>query len=62
MTDKKENIKPDVPNGGKMKYTLDVDRIINEGMAGGTVKVRGNRTNIEEARELPIEEPPHYVD
>ncbi|MCD5324942.1 MULTISPECIES: hypothetical protein [Pontibacillus] len=34
-------------------YEVDVDRMINEGMAGGTVNSRYNRAQIEEARELP---------
>ncbi|QST00700.1 hypothetical protein IMZ31_03760 [Pontibacillus sp. ALD_SL1] len=34
-------------------YEVDVDRMINEGMAGGTVNSRYNHAQIEEARELP---------
>ncbi|AJD90642.1 hypothetical protein JMA_13250 [Jeotgalibacillus malaysiensis] len=37
---------------------MDVDRFINEGMAGGSVFRYGQRTNIEEARDLESEAPP----
>ncbi|MFB5282695.1 hypothetical protein [Peribacillus sp. Hz7] len=38
---------------------LDVDRIINEGMAGGNVYTSGNNQNIEEAHEFYDEAPPN---
>ncbi|WP_400246313.1 hypothetical protein AB3U99_05995 [Niallia sp. JL1B1071] len=44
---------------GKDEVYLDIDRMINEGLAGGTVINRKDNTNIEETRELPEEEPPH---
>lgn len=40
------------------QYEVDVDRMINEGMAGGTVRSTYNRAQIEEARELPMENEP----
>ncbi|MBM7571437.1 hypothetical protein [Aquibacillus albus] len=40
---------------GREKYELDVDRYINEGLAGGTVASMDDRTQIEEARDLPKE-------
>ncbi|WP_339149503.1 MULTISPECIES: hypothetical protein [unclassified Sutcliffiella] len=43
---------------GRDEYFIDVDRYINEGMAGGTVFERDRYTNIEEARDLKKEEPP----
>jgi hypothetical protein len=43
---------------GRDKAFMDVDRMINEGMGGGTVHMRQNYTNIEEARDLEVEEPP----
>ncbi|MCR8849582.1 hypothetical protein NQ095_14280 [Rossellomorea sp. SC111] len=44
---------------GKEKAFLDVDRFINEGMSGGSVHMRENTTNIEEAIEITdYEEPP----
>jgi hypothetical protein len=33
--------------------------MINEGMSGGSVHMREDTTNIEEARDLVEEEPPH---
>lgn len=43
---------------GKDKVFLDVDRMINEGMSGGSVHMRAESTNIEEARDLYEEDPP----
>lgn len=46
---------------GRDKAYVDIDRMINEGMSGGSVYARHDTTNIEEARELPEEEPPHQT-
>lgn len=62
MTDNHKQVKKDVPNGGKDQLYLDVDRMINEGMAGGTVRFHGDYTNIEESRDLHPEEPPHIIE
>jgi len=44
---------------GKDSVYLDVDRIINEGLAGGNVYQAGNgRQNIEEAHKFTDEAPP----
>ena len=43
----------------KTKNYLDIDRMINEGMSGGSVHSRHDTTNIEEAREFIEEEPPY---
>lgn len=40
-------------------YAMDVDRMINEGMAGGMVHVKYGREQIEAARELDEEKPPN---
>ncbi|QFT88237.1 hypothetical protein FIU87_06255 [Bacillus sp. THAF10] len=59
MSDKKQKQeRKDKNNEGRDEYFMDVDRYINEGMAGGTVFERDHYTNIEEARDLEIEEPP----
>ncbi|WEG12057.1 hypothetical protein PU629_18325 [Pullulanibacillus sp. KACC 23026] len=34
---KKPLVKPDIEHEGRAEYYLDVDRMMNEGMAGGTV-------------------------
>jgi hypothetical protein len=47
---------------GRDKAYMDIDRIINEGMAGGNVHARHETTNIEEARELVEEQPPYECD
>jgi hypothetical protein len=47
----------DLQHEGKDKVFLDTDRIINEGLSGGTVHARENTTNIEEARDLDQESP-----
>lgn len=52
----------DLQNEGKDQVFMDVDRMINEGMAGGTVRVHGDHlTNIEEARDFFAEDPPHEI-
>ncbi|QGH35735.1 hypothetical protein GI584_17510 [Gracilibacillus salitolerans] len=40
------------------KYEVDVDRMINEGMAGGTTYSIHGRMQIEQARKLPKEKQP----
>ncbi|SES98268.1 hypothetical protein SAMN05421676_102268 [Salinibacillus kushneri] len=37
----------------RAKYDVDVNRMINEGMAGGDVNQTQNRIQIEQARKLP---------
>jgi hypothetical protein len=44
--------------GRDMAY-MDIDRMINEGMSGGSVHARYDSTNIEEARDLIEESPPN---
>lgn len=61
MSKKNKNIKEDLQYEGKDVAYLDVDRMINEGMSGGSVHMREDTTNIEEARDLGQEEPPHNV-
>ena len=46
---------------GRDELYLDIDRMINEGMSGGSVHYRENATNIEEARDLEAEVPPHEI-
>jgi hypothetical protein len=59
MNDKEtKGFKEDTMYEGKDKVFLDVDRIINEGMSGGSVHRREETTNIEEARDLEEEDPP----
>ncbi|WP_428909401.1 hypothetical protein [Niallia sp. Krafla_26] len=49
----------DLQYEGKDEVYLDIDRIINEGLSGGSVHSRGEQTNIEEARDLEQETPPN---
>jgi hypothetical protein len=51
--------KEDLNYEGKDKVYLDEDRIINEGLSGGSVHMREESTNIEESRDLEKEEPPN---
>ncbi|MBY0144897.1 hypothetical protein [Neobacillus niacini] len=53
--------KKDLQYEGKDKVFLDIDRIINEGLSGGSVHSRHDTTNIEEARDLSEEEPPTQI-
>lgn len=57
MSDKKKTDKGPQYEG-RDEYFMDVDRYINEGLAGGSVFERDHYTNIEEARDLEKEEPP----
>lgn len=52
-------VKEDLFYEGKDKVYLDIDRMINEGMSGGSVHARNDTTNIEQARDLIEEEPPY---
>lgn len=49
--------KADLQNEGREEAFVDIDRMINEGMAGGTVSSEGN-AQIGHTIELPKEEPP----
>ncbi|PMC40272.1 hypothetical protein CJ195_00745 [Bacillus sp. UMB0899] len=62
MADKELGVKQDLNYEGKDKAYLDIDRIINEGLSGGSVHMREEYTNIEEARDLIEEEPPYSAD
>ncbi|WP_138419795.1 hypothetical protein [Aquibacillus sediminis] len=55
--EKKNRIKND-PYEARKQYELDVDRMINEGMAGGTAYSVHDRMQIEQARDLPEENEP----
>ncbi len=59
MNSEDKNVRKDLEYEGKDEAFLDVDRFINEGMAGGTVHRFHNSTNIEEARDLVQEDPPN---
>jgi hypothetical protein len=61
MMERNERTRQDAQNEGRDEYYLDIDRMINEGMAGGYVHGRGDDVNIEEARDLVKEEPPHEM-
>lgn len=51
--------KKDIEYEGRDKVYLDEDRIINEGLSGGSVHKRENSINIEEARDIDEEIPPY---
>jgi hypothetical protein len=50
--------KEDLNYEGKDKVYLDEDRMINEGLSGGSVHRLDDHPNIEEARDLVEEDPP----
>lgn len=56
---KKEHTREEPSYEGRDEYFMDVDRFINEGMAGGNDFTRDKYTNIEEARDLEKETPPN---
>lgn len=47
---------------GRDKAFMDIDRMINEGLSGGSVHSREDSTNIEEAHKFPKESPPNKLD
>jgi hypothetical protein len=62
MDKEKFNKNSDSLYEGRDKAYMDIDRMINEGMAGGNVHARPDSTNIEEARDLVEEQPPYECD
>ncbi|SDH55379.1 hypothetical protein SAMN05192534_10742 [Alteribacillus persepolensis] len=45
----------------KENYSMDVDRMINEGLAGGTIHSKYSKHNqLDQARDLDKEEPPSH--
>ncbi|MGM7719279.1 hypothetical protein [uncultured Metabacillus sp.] len=59
MRKKVEGVKQDLNYEGKDEVYLDIDRMINEGLSGGSVHRKDDGANIEEARDLVKEEPPY---
>lgn len=62
MKDKRDHDKQfaeDLQNEGRDKAYVDVDRMINEGMAGGHVFRLDSTPNIEESRDLYPEDRPN---
>lgn len=55
--EKKE--RDDLQHEGRDQAFMDVDRMINEGLSGGSVHYRYEMANIEESRDLVQEEPPY---
>ncbi|MEK4030964.1 hypothetical protein MKZ02_20805 [Pseudobacillus sp. FSL P4-0506] len=51
---------PDMQPEGKDQTDVDIDRMINEGLSGGSVHMRDDAitANIEEAAPFPEETPP----
>ncbi|USK34625.1 hypothetical protein LIT25_04485 [Bacillus sp. F19] len=58
MKNKETYEQKDMEYEGRDQAYLDIDRMINEGLSGGSVHMRDKYTNIEEARDLEQEEPP----
>ncbi len=59
MTERNKRNYQDSQYEGRDEHYMDIDRMINEGLAGGYVHGHGDAVNIEEARNLAKEEPPH---
>lgn len=60
MKEETKNIKQDLKYEGKKEAYVDVDRMTNEGLSGGSVHMREDSANIEETIDLPEEEPPNH--
>lgn len=61
VMDKDKEVKDSLYEGRDQSF-MDIDRMINEGLSGGSVHYRYNATNIEEARDLEEEEPPFDIE
>jgi Fe-S cluster assembly ATPase SufC len=59
MKENNATFRKDLQNEGKEIAYLDVDRIVNEGLSGGSVHKRGDMANIEQTIHLPEEAPPN---
>lgn len=57
----KNQERPDLQHEGREKASVDIDRMINEGLSGGSVHMREGSTNIEEAHDFPKEEKPSLI-
>lgn len=57
--EKKKNETKDSLYEGRDQAYMDIDRMINEGLSGGSVHYRYEMTNIEEAHDFVEEEPPY---
>lgn len=58
MDQKKDEFLPDTEYEGRNQSFLDIDRMVNEGLAGGTVFMSKDSANIEQTADLFPEEPP----
>ncbi len=58
----KKLLEKDSKYEGRDHYFIDVDRMINEGMAGGTVINREEYTQIGDTRSFEEEEPPFALE
>lgn len=59
MKKKESSFAKDLENEGRDQVYMDVDRMINEGMARGNVFRNESIPNIEESRDLSVEDPPN---
>ncbi|GIN58696.1 hypothetical protein [Lederbergia ruris] len=60
-SEKKKEFLPDTDFEGRHKLYMDVDRMVNEGMSGGSVFMREDSTNIEEAIDFFPEDDPREI-
>jgi hypothetical protein len=61
MDNKHNTHREDSRYEGRDKYYVDIDRMINEGLSAGSVHMRHDSANIEEAHDFTEEEPPHEI-
>lgn len=62
MDQKKDQFLPDTEYEGREESFLDIDRMVNEGLAGGTVFRRKDYANIDQTVDLFPEDPPDRRD
>ena len=54
--DKDDMIKKDLEYEGRAEYYLDVDRMMNEGMAGGSVNPKYDHPSVDYTHDIVIPE------
>jgi hypothetical protein len=62
MDQKRNEFLPDTEYEGKGHTCMDVDRMVNEGLAGGNVIMRKDAANIEQSVDFFPEDPPQNTE
>jgi hypothetical protein len=58
----KKALKKDGSHNGRDQYFVDIDRMVSEGLAGGTVDMEDGQIQIGEVQDLEKEAPPNRTE